>query len=44
MGLGAESGVAAATAYGTMVLVAVAPGAALLIVDRVRAWRRKDGR
>ena len=35
-GLGAEVGVAVATAYGTMALVAVLPGGALLLLDRLR--------
>lgn len=38
-GLGAAQGVAAATAYGVLGLVATAPGAVLLIVDRVRRGR-----
>jgi glycosyltransferase 2 family protein len=43
-GLGADAGVTVATAYGTMALVAVLPGAAVLLVDRIRAPRGKEGR
>jgi uncharacterized membrane protein YbhN (UPF0104 family) len=35
-GLGADQGVAAATAYGVMGLVATLPGAVVMVVDRVR--------
>jgi uncharacterized membrane protein YbhN (UPF0104 family) len=35
-GLGADQGVAAATAYGVMGLVATLPGAVVLVVDRMR--------
>jgi uncharacterized membrane protein YbhN (UPF0104 family) len=38
-GLGGEHGVAAATAYGVMGLVATLPGAAVLLADRVRRAR-----
>jgi hypothetical protein len=38
-GLGAEQGVAAATAYGVMGLVATLPGAAVLGVDALRRSR-----
>jgi uncharacterized membrane protein YbhN (UPF0104 family) len=38
-GLGAEQGVAAATAYGVMGLAATLPGAAVLLFDRVRRRR-----
>lgn len=41
-GLGPAAGVTVATAYGTMALVAVVPGAALLLVGRLRA--RKESR
>jgi uncharacterized membrane protein YbhN (UPF0104 family) len=41
-GLGPEAGVTVATAYGTMALVAVAPGAALLLVGRLQAQRRES--
>jgi glycosyltransferase 2 family protein len=40
-GLGADQGVAAATAYGVMGLVAALPGAAVLAADRVRRTRRR---
>lgn len=43
-GLGPEAGVTVATAYGTMALVAVAPGAALLLLGRLQAQRRKGSR
>jgi uncharacterized membrane protein YbhN (UPF0104 family) len=41
-GLGADAGVTVATAYGTMALVAVLPGAALLLLDRIHAPKRKE--
>jgi uncharacterized membrane protein YbhN (UPF0104 family) len=40
-GLGPDAGVAVATAYGTMALVAVLPGGALLLLDRMRSRRTK---
>jgi hypothetical protein len=43
-GLGPEAGVTVTTAYGTMVLVAVAPGAALLLAGRLQAQRRRESR
>lgn len=43
-GLGPAAGVTVATAYGTMALVAVVPGAALLLVGRLRAQRGKESR
>jgi hypothetical protein len=36
--------VTVATAYGAMALVAVLPGAALLVLDRMHALRRKEAR
>jgi hypothetical protein len=37
VGLGAEAGVAASTAFGVLTLIAVAPGAIVLLVDRMTA-------
>lgn len=42
-GIGAESGVATAVAYGVMSLVASLPGAVVLVADRrARGWPRQD--
>jgi uncharacterized membrane protein YbhN (UPF0104 family) len=42
-GLGAAQGVAAATAYGVMALVATLPGALVLLADRFRGRSRRQG-
>jgi uncharacterized membrane protein YbhN (UPF0104 family) len=39
VGLGAEAGVAASTAFGVLTLIAVAPGAIVLLADRIAAAR-----
>ncbi|MEO5921568.1 MAG: lysylphosphatidylglycerol synthase domain-containing protein [Pseudolysinimonas sp.] len=39
VGLGAEAGVAASTAFGVLSLIAVAPGAVVLLADRIAAAR-----
>jgi hypothetical protein len=43
-GLGAGAGVTVATAYGAMALVAVLPGAAVLVLDRSRAPHGREAR